>query len=140
MSFFPSPRQLPALILPFLLTAASVSAHASTWVITDSNNPVHGQPDRLILLDTAEQLEAELSTDLPIDPKQAASLAQQRLRSGGTDLQQRLADAYQGITDAWSLGITKIPAIVIDQRYVVYGEPDIETAQDKVRQFLQGQP
>lgn len=140
MSFFPSPRQLPALILPFLLAVATASAHASTWVITDSLHSIHGQSDRLILLDAAEQLEAELSTDLPIDPKQAASLAQQRLRSGGTDLQQRLADAYQGITDAWSMGITKIPAIVIDQRYVVYGEPDIEAAQAKVRQFLRGQP
>lgn len=140
MSFSPPSRQLSALILPFLLAAATVSAHATTWVITDSHHPVHGQPDRLILLDAAEQLEAELSTDLPTDPQQAASLAQQRLRSGGTDLQQRLADAYQGITDAWSLGITKIPAIVIDRRYVVYGEPDIEAAQAKVRQFLREQP
>lgn len=138
MSFFPYSRQLPALILPFLLAAAT--AHATTWVITDSHHPVQGNPDRLILLDAAEQLEAELSTDLPADPQQAAALAQQRLQSGGVSLQKRLADAYQGITDAWSLGIVKIPAIVIDQRHVIYGEHDVEAAQAKVRQFLRGQP
>lgn len=38
-----------------------------------------------------------------------------------------------------SLGITKIPAIVIDQRYVLYGERDVETAKAKVQRFLRGQ-
>lgn len=137
MSFSPFSWQLPALILPFLLAVSPT--HATTWVITDSYHPVHGQPDRLILLDAAELLETELSTDLPADPQQAALLAQQRLQSGGTSLQKRLADAYQGITDAWSLGIVRIPAIVIDQRHVIYGEHDIEAAQAKVRQFLRGQ-
>jgi len=140
MSFSPFSRRLSAQILPLALAAATASAHASTWVITDSQHPVHGQPDRLILLDAAEQLEAELSADLPADPQQAAALAQQRSQSGGTSLQKRLADAYQGITDAWSLGIVKIPAIVIDLRHVIYGEHDIEAAQAKVRQFLRGQP
>jgi len=134
------PQRFPALILPFLLATAAAPTHATTWVITDSHNPVHGQPDRLILLDAAEQLEAELSADLPTALQRAAALAQQRLQSGGTSLQKRLADAYQGITDAWSLGIVKIPAIVIDQRHVIYGEHDIEAAQAKVRQFLRGQP
>ena len=133
-------QRFPALILPFLLAAATASAHASTWVITDSQHPVQGNPDRLILLDAAEQLEAELSSDLPADPQQATALAQQRLQSGGTSLQKRLADAYQGVTDAWSLGIVKIPAIVIDQRHVIYGEHDIDAARAKVRQFLRGQP
>lgn len=140
MSFSPFSRRLSAQILPLVLVAAVVPAHASTWVITDSHHPVQGNPDRLILLDAAEQLEAELSTDLPTDPQQAAALAQQRLESSGASLQKRLADAYQGITDAWSLGIVKIPAIVIDQRHVIYGEHDIEAAQAKVRQFLRGQP
>lgn len=140
MSFSPFPRPTPTLILPFLLAAATAPAHATTWVITDSHHPVHGQPDRLILLDAAEQLETELSTGLPTDPQQATAFAQQRLQSGGTSLQKRLADAYQGITDAWSLGIVKIPAVVIDQRHVIYGEHDIEVAQAKVRQFLRGQP
>lgn len=29
---------------------------------------------------------------------------------------------------AWSLGITKIPAVVVDRRYVVYGESDMAKA------------
>jgi integrating conjugative element protein (TIGR03757 family) len=47
-----------------------------------------------------------------------------RLKDGGATLQRRLAAAFQGMTDAWSLSVTKIPAVVVDQRYVVYGEPD----------------
>lgn len=140
MSFLPRSRRLLAQILLLLLGIATAPTRASTWVITDSQHPVHGQPDRLILLDAAEQLEAELSADLPADPQQAAALAQQRLQSGGASLQKRLADAYQGLTDAWSLGIVKIPAIVIDQRHVIYGGHDVEAAQAKVRQFLRGQP
>lgn len=133
-------QPLQAATLSILLVAAlSAAAQAETWVITDSQHPVHGQPDRLILLDAPEQLEADLSADLPSNPEQAAAQAKQRLNAGGRGLQQRLADAYQGVTDAWSLGITKIPAIIIDQRYVLYGERDVETAKAKVQRFLRGQ-
>ncbi|MGH8391347.1 MAG: DUF1525 domain-containing protein, partial [Pseudomonas sp.] len=31
-------------------------------------------------------------------------------------------------TDAWSVGVEKIPAVVIDRRYVVYGEADVAKA------------
>ena len=52
-----------------------------------------------------------------------------RLNSpSGKRLQSDLAKAQQDITDAWSLGIEKIPAVVVDRRYVVYGEPDVAKA------------
>ena len=133
-------QPLQAAVLSILLVAAlPPAARADTWVITDNRHPVHGLPDRLILLDAGEQIEADLSADLSTHPEQAAAQARQRLNAGGRGLQQRLADAYQGVTDAWSLGITKIPAIVIDQRYVLYGERDVETAKAKVQRFLRGQ-
>lgn len=52
----------------------------------------------------------------------------QRLYDGGEALQRRIGHAYQGVADAWGLGIAKIPAVVIDRRYVVYGEPDVPHA------------
>src|SRR3546814_21108907 len=79
---------------------------ADVWIITDRQHPVQGTPDRLIELDAPARIEAELSADLPSDSRQAAELVQHRLKEGGPLLQQRLAGAYQGVTDAWSLGFT----------------------------------
>src|SRR3546814_17472926 len=83
------------------------------------------------------RIEAELSADLPSDSRQAAELVQHRLKEGGPLLQQRLAGAYQGVTDDWSLGITTIPAIVVDQRYVIYGDTNLEQALTHVEKYSQ---
>ncbi len=86
------------------------------------------------------RIEAELSADLPSDSRQAAELVQHRLKEGGTLLQQRLAEAYQGVADAWSLGITTIPAIVVDQRYVIYGDTNLDQALTRVEQYRKERP
>jgi integrating conjugative element protein (TIGR03757 family) len=96
--------------------------------------------ERLIELDEPHRIEAELSAELPNDPEQATAIVKRRLSSGGTDLQRRLASAYQGVTDAWSLGITSLPAVVVDQRYVVYGEPDVARAVARIEQHRRPQP
>jgi len=84
--------------------------------------------------------EAELSAELPTDPEQATAIVKRRLSSGGADLQRRIASAYQGVTDAWSLGVTSLPAVVVDQRYVVYGEPDVARAIAGIEQHRRNQP
>ena len=91
--------------------------------MADVRHPVAGAQaaDRIIQLDAAQAIEADLSAGLPDDPQRAAALVQRRLNDGQA-LQQRMREAYQGVTDAWSLGITSIPAVIVDQRYVVYGE------------------
>ncbi|CEH48977.1 conserved hypothetical protein [Xanthomonas citri pv. citri] len=91
-------------------------------------------------MDEAPRIEAELSANLPTDPDQATALGKRRLSTGGADLQRRIASAYQGVADAWSLGITSIPAIVVDQRYVVYGEPDVARAIARIEQHRREQP
>ncbi|WP_069865678.1 TIGR03757 family integrating conjugative element protein [Pseudomonas citronellolis] len=98
-------------------------------VVTDSHHPVQAPTDvRIIELDLPAQIEAELAADLSTDAQHSAALVQQRLHDGGVALQQRIGTAYQDVVDAWSLGITTVPAVVVDQRYVVYGEPDIVKA------------
>ncbi|MDQ4284031.1 TIGR03757 family integrating conjugative element protein, partial [Pseudomonas aeruginosa] len=86
------------------------------------------------------RIEAELSAELPTDPEQATAIVKRRLSSGGADLQRRIASAYQGVTDAWSLGVTSLPAVVVDQRYVVYGEPDVARAIARIEQHRRTQP
>lgn len=125
-----------------VLLAAATSATAEVWVITDARHPVAGAEaaTRVISLDAAQRIEAELSAQLPTDPQRAATLVQQRLNQGGTALQQRLREAYQGVTDAWSLGITTVPAVVVDQRYVVYGEARLDQALARVAQYRKEHP
>ncbi|VFR45365.1 FIG01211007: hypothetical protein [plant metagenome] len=128
--------------LPAALAVFSPATFAAdVLVVTDSRHPVKTMGDeRLIELDEAPRIEAELSANLPTDPDQATALVKRRLSTGGADLQHRIASAYQGVTDAWSLGITSIPAVVVDQRYVVYGEPDVARAVARVEQHRRAQP
>ena len=135
----------PLLGQALLGLAMSVAGEASAqelWVITDSSNPVTGKATvhRLIELDAPQRFEAELAAQLPSDPQRAAALVQQRLRQGGQPLQKRMRGAYQGVADAWSLGITTIPAVVVDQRYVVYGESDLDKALARVAQRRKDKP
>lgn len=117
-------------VLSLAILFTPTLTYAQTWVITDQAHPITDPgPARIILLDQQQQLEAELSRALPTDPHQAATITQSRLNTpSGKRLQTDLAKAQQDLTDAWSLGINKIPAVVVDNRYVVYGEPDVEKA------------
>ncbi len=131
-----------AVALPAALGIFSpVTFAADVVVVTDGHHPVKTMGgERLIELDEAPRIEAELSANLPTDPDQATALVKRRLTQGGTDLQRRIATAYQGVTDAWSLGITAVPAVVVDQRYVVYGEPDVARAIARIEQHRRTEP
>ncbi|MCQ4322629.1 MULTISPECIES: TIGR03757 family integrating conjugative element protein [Pseudomonadaceae] len=114
---------MPLLFMPLI-------AQAETWVITNQAHPVSAPAGvRTIRLDDQQRLEEQLTGQLPADPRQAEATIQRYLASpAGKRLQSDLAQAQQGVTDAWSLGIEKIPAVVVDRRYVVYGEPDVVKA------------
>lgn len=131
-----------AVALPASLAVFSpVTFAADVVVVTDGHHPVKTMGgERLIELDEAPRIEAELSANLPTDPDQATALVKRRLTQGGTDLQRRIATAYQGVTDAWSLGITAVPAVVVDQRYVVFGEPDVARAIARIEQHRRTEP
>lgn len=110
-------------------------------VVTDSRHPVQAPAGvRIIELDQATRIEVELAAHLPADPQQAAAAVRQRLHDGGEALQRRIGHAYQGVADAWGLGIAKIPAVVVDRRYVVYGEPDVSRAVARINAYRSTQP
>lgn len=95
----------------------------------------------MIELDAPERfVQSELAAHLPTAPEQAAAIARQRLADGGAALQKRLALAYQGVVEAWSLGITRVPAVVVDRRYVVYGEADVDRAVSLIEQYRSTHP
>ncbi|AXL70957.1 TIGR03757 family integrating conjugative element protein [Pseudomonas aeruginosa] len=110
-------------------------------VVTDSQHPVHAPSGvRLIELDQPARIKAELSAQLPADPARSAALVQRRLGDGGIELQQRIGSAYQGVVDAWSLGVNTIPAVIVNRRYVVYGEPDAAKAVALIEAHRRTQP
>jgi integrating conjugative element protein (TIGR03757 family) len=122
-----------------LAWSGSVVAQPDIWLITESSQLAQGTqvPTRVIALDAPARIQAELSEGLPADPQQAAAIMQQRFTQGGTVLQQRMQVAYQGVADAWSMGITTIPAVVVDRRFVVYGTTNIDQAIARIAQYRQ---
>lgn len=54
---------------------------------------------------------------------------------GGVVLHNDFSVTYQGIVEAWILGITKIPAVVVDRRYVVYGQRDVNRAVALIEEY-----
>ncbi|MBV6791647.1 TIGR03757 family integrating conjugative element protein [Xanthomonas euvesicatoria] len=124
-----------------LLLLSPWATAADLIVVTNSRYPVTAPADaRVIELDRAARLEADLAANLPVDPSRAAAMMQQRLRDGGERLQHELAAAYQGVADAWSLGVTTLPAVVVDRRYVVYGETDVTKAVARIEAYRRAQP
>ncbi len=136
-------RSLAAMLAAGLCAAllSSAAAAADVLVVTDSRHPVQAPAGaRVIELDQPMRIEAELAAHLPAQPEKAAALVQQRLRDGGEALQRRIGQAYQGVADAWGLGIAKIPAVVVDRRYVVYGEPDVARAVARIDAYRSARP
>lgn len=133
------PRRLGIVAACACTLAANASA-ANICVVTDGRHPVtHASGARVIELDAPSRLEDRFSAHLPADPAKATAIVRWRLRNGGAALQQRFADAYQGVTYAWSLGITKVPAVVVDGRYVVYGVSDVNRAVSLIEAYRKEQ-
>ncbi|KPW91528.1 MULTISPECIES: TIGR03757 family integrating conjugative element protein [Pseudomonas syringae group] len=126
--------------MTFLILIAAIQvpfSSAETWIVTDRNHPVQTPAHvRLILLDESERLEAKLSEGLPANQQQAISIMQQRLKSSDAQrLQRELALAQQDLVDAWSIGVTKVPAVVVDRKFVVYGETNARAAEYRIAQW-----
>lgn len=136
---------LPRLFLAMfpLLVGLVTEASAETVVVTDSRNPVPASAGvRVIYLDAPDLLQKQLSVGLPKDPRLAAVEVQRRMSGErGREINQQLREAHQGVADAWSWGVKKIPAVVVDRQYVVYGNTDVSRAESLVSVYRsQGRP
>jgi len=111
-------------------------------VFTDRAHPLQlagSSPVQVIYLDEVQRLENALSEGLSADPEQAEKQALALLHSTkGQPLQRELEGAYAALARAWSLGITHVPAVVMDG-HVVYGETDIARALKRIEAFKRGQ-
>lgn len=122
----------------FVAVLACTSAIAEPILITTNQYPIATTKDiRTITLDLPEILEDEVSTDLPANPSEAQAIIMQRL---SPNLTARLTLAHQNVTDAWSMGVTKVPAVVVDRKYVVYGETNVQRALDRIDEYRRTEP
>lgn len=127
-----SPLLLSVLLLPLPSRAAMV-------VYTDHAHPPAGVTGdtRVVWLDAPEQLQQSLFGSLTSDPKDAERRAQAVIHSAGWQQKQaELAQAYRGLLKAWQLGLEKYPAVVSDDRYVVYGTADVVVADGLFRSHV----
>ena len=124
-----------------LCTATYATAATLVWVVTDSQHPAHrADGAHVIELDAPTRVAATLSAGLPADPHQAARVVQQRLNDDNGTLARQLATAYQGVMDTWGLGVTTIPAVIVDRRYVVYGDSDVAHALARIQTYREAHP
>lgn len=139
-------RTMPGLFATVLFATVlcaimQTTAAAEIWIVSDNAHPVHGTPGaRVIELDAPARVEAALSAGLPANLHEAAVAAQLRLSAGRPSLARQLASAYQAVADAWSLGVTTIPAVIVDRRYVVYGDPDAAHAVARIQAYREAHP
>ncbi len=80
-------------------------------------------------LDEPEQPLSALSVGLPATVEEAAPVVLSRMNTpGGKRLMGDLKRAYQGVVNAWLNNVSQLPAILIDDRYVLYGVYDVNEA------------
>ncbi|HAY0228630.1 TPA: TIGR03757 family integrating conjugative element protein [Escherichia coli] len=118
------------LLYPFLVLP--VMSVAGTTVYTDSAHlPVNLSPDvQVVLLDGPQQLQDAFFGPLPADPEAAEAAVREHMQSPEwPSAQADLAERYRQVTHAWSLGLKKYPAVVFDDREVVYGTTDVAQAE-----------
>ncbi|EON3349010.1 TPA: TIGR03757 family integrating conjugative element protein [Yersinia enterocolitica] len=118
----------------------AIEVQARTVVFTDSQHyPALIPNSHAVFLDAPETVQYEVFGKLPADPHQAELATQAVLRSPDwKHKEQRIIQAYQGVLQAHNLKLEKYPAVVFDDRYVVYGTADVALAKTQFDDFKRG--
>ena len=90
---------------------------------------IEGVDLKYFMLDKGDKLTSSLDDILPTDLKSAAKFMNEYSNSpeGKTKI-RAIVDGYQGVGRAYGVGVKKLPAIVFDEEYVVYGTTNVKDA------------
>ena len=109
------------------------------WVFTANRLPPlqHvDQAERLFVLDHADNALRRLSFPNPGSEAAARDKALLIIQSPrGQEAIARMRESAEATTIAWMHGIEKLPAVLVDEQYVVYGVFDVAAAIDQVARF-----
>jgi integrating conjugative element protein (TIGR03757 family) len=122
-----------------LHVSVTVSAQQpiKTEVFTLSTIAMTNTPGATIYyVDGISQIQNFLSAGLPRDPTAAQAIAKERWGTLGRQGNQRLQNAGVGLGRAVQLGINRVPAVVFDDRAIVYGVTDVAYAAQIYRSRL----
>ncbi|MEE8058253.1 MAG: TIGR03757 family integrating conjugative element protein [Pseudomonadales bacterium] len=99
------------------------------------DSPASSKPAITLLnLDAVSDFERRLGEGLPADETQARVIIEQRITERRrVNVDAELRAAYQGLAVAMQYGLDRYPAIIFDQRAVVYGVTDLPVAIEKYR-------
>ena len=129
---------LMALVLP-----VEAAEPATVWVFTaDPLPPLQHteQVDRLFVLDAVDSALKKLSFANPGNEAQAKQRALALIQSrDGQAMMTRLRLSAEAIAVAWQHGIAQLPAVLVDERYVVYGVYDVESALTRIAGYRDAQ-
>lgn len=112
------------LFIPFQLLAGTV-------VYTDAEHPPMNLTEEatVVWLDGPDRLQDSIFGELAVDPQVAARQARKIILSPQwSGQQEQIAQAYRQVVHAWEIGLHKFPAVVFDDRDVVYGTADVARA------------
>lgn len=131
--------KLLKLLIPLL--ALSTQSVASTTIYTDNvTSLLNTEGSQVIYLDAPDIIQKQLFNDLSRAPKQAEQQVRSIIQSADWQQKQhQITQAYQGILHAYALKLAKYPAVVFDDRYVVYGTTDVVLAEKYLTEFLEQQ-
>ena len=123
-----------ALGLALALAASPAAGAGDVVAFTLSSMPLRATGGAVVhVLDARDAYAAAFGADLPADPERALAEARRRVSSpAGRAALGRIAEAAAGNVLAGRLGIEKLPAVVVDGRYVVYGVRDVARAVERV--------
>ncbi|HCR1139909.1 TPA: TIGR03757 family integrating conjugative element protein [Klebsiella aerogenes] len=134
-------RCLFLFVLYLLFT--STPTLAQTVIYTTARWPVV-QPDpgvEVQRLENVDTLSQSVFPSLSANPAKAQAQARLRMQQPDWHTQEaRLTRAYQALLDARTVGISKVPAVVFDGQFVVYGTTDVALARQKLAEWRERHP
>ena len=122
-----------ALVWALVLVASPAAGAGEVVAFTLSSMPLRASGATVHVLNARDGHAEAFGADLPDNPERALAEAKRRLATpAGRAALARIAEAAAGNALAGRLGIEKLPAVVVDGRYVVYGVRDVVRAVERV--------
>ena len=125
------------------LSARAETAPTSVWVFTTDRLPEIRGLDlatQVLTLDAIKKPLKSLSFVYPGTEEAARQQALAVINSPkGQDVLAQMRTNAQAVALAWQHGIDKLPAVLVDETYVVYGVYDVRSALDRVERVRHAQ-
>jgi len=121
------------LLLPLFVGASSLPHKIEVFYDSDIKGvkevAIKGVDVKYFMLDKGDKLTSSLDDILPTNLNSAARFMSDYSNSPeGKAKIRAIVDGYQGVGRAYGIGVKKLPAIVFDEKYVVYGTTNIKDA------------